>query len=77
MDITSTDGAVFVYTFGVMVSALWLSAGDPQITPVVVALFGATSVGWTVYFKWQIAPQYTEDDEEEDEDDLAPPTAGN
>ena len=52
MELTSTDGAVFVYIFGVMTSALWLSAGDPQ-TPLVVALFGVTSIRWTASFKWQ------------------------
>ncbi|WP_436924408.1 hypothetical protein [Halosimplex amylolyticum] len=80
MEITSTDGAVLVYTFGVMVSALWLSTpGNPDINLFVVALFGATSIGWTAYFKWQIAPQYADDDEDdeeanEDDDALTPPT---
>ncbi|WP_415381936.1 hypothetical protein [Halosimplex sp. TS25] len=81
MELTSQDGAVLVYTFGVMVSALWLSTpGNPEITPFVVAVFGATSIGWTAYFKWRIAPQYEDDDEEEDEDDeedLTPPTVEN
>ncbi|MFB6141128.1 MAG: hypothetical protein ABEJ26_11925 [Halosimplex sp.] len=79
MDIESTDVAVLVYTFGVMISALWLStpADAPTLTPFVVALFGVVSVGWTVYFKWRIAPQYEEDEEEDDDEeaDLAPPTA--
>jgi len=81
MDIETTDGAVLIYTFGVMVSALWLSTpGSPDLNLFVVALFGATSIGWTAYFKWKIAPQYAEDEEdeaeEEAEQDLTPPTAG-
>ena len=51
MELTSTDGAVFVYIFGVMVSALWLPTGDPQLTPAVVALLGVTFVVWTASFK--------------------------
>ncbi|MFC7142673.1 hypothetical protein ACFQMA_22920 [Halosimplex aquaticum] len=80
MELTSQDGAVLIYTFGVMVSALWLSTpGNPKLTPVVVALFGVVSIGWTAYFKWRIAPQYEEDDEEEEdeEEDLTPPTVEN
>ncbi|WP_123534429.1 hypothetical protein [Halosimplex salinum] len=77
MEIESTDGAVFIYTFGVMFSALWLSTpGTPPLNPLVVGLFGVTSLGWTVYFKWQIAPQYEddEDDEDEEEETITPPT---
>lgn len=82
MDIEATDGAVLIYTFGVMVSALWLSSPEqsPTLTPFIVALFGVTSIGWTAYFKWKIAPQYAAEDEDEeeesDEEDLTPPTAG-
>ncbi|WP_459194094.1 hypothetical protein [Halosimplex sp. J119] len=79
MEINSQDGAVLVYTFGVMVSALWLSTpGTPDLNPFVVAVFGVVSIGWTAYFKWRIAPQYQDDEDEDEEDeeeaDLTPPT---
>jgi|GEM_PF-1880490 len=68
MELESVDGAVFIYTFGVMFSALWLSEpGSPPLNAFVFALFGVVSLGWTVYFKWQIAPQFRPDDDEEDE----------
>ncbi|WP_436910882.1 hypothetical protein [Halosimplex marinum] len=78
MEIEPVDGAVFIYTFGVMFSALWLSTpGAPPLNVWVFVLFGFTSLGWTAYFKWKIAPQFVpdEDEEEEEAETPRPPTA--
>lgn len=79
MDITIQDGAVFVYTLGVMVTGMWLVGGRPDLTPRLVGLISVVSVVWTAYFKWRITPQFVPDeDEEEDEDGEGPgslPTA--
>jgi len=74
MELTQTDAVVFVYTLGVMLSGLWLAdpGSSPEINPVVITVFGLVSVGWTAYFKWQIAPQFVPDDDEDDDEPEMP-----
>ncbi|ELZ24169.1 hypothetical protein C475_13007 [Halosimplex carlsbadense 2-9-1] len=73
MEIEPVDGAVFIYTFGVMFSALWLSTpGTPPLNLFIFALFAVVSLGWTAYFKWQIAPQFIPDEDEEEEEPETP-----
>jgi hypothetical protein len=68
MDVTIQDGAVLVYTLGVMVSGIWLVTGRPTFTPRLVALIAVVAVFWTAYFKWRITPQFVPEEEEESEE---------
>ena len=74
MEFEMRDLAVFVYTLGVIATGLSLGAGgQPEVTPFVMAGAAALSAGWTVYFKWKLAPQFLEPG---DEDGDGPGTDG-
>lgn len=69
MDIGLSEAVAFVYTFGVLVSGVWLLAPDAvALSPVQLLAMGGIALLWTAYFSWTVKDRIV-DIETEDEDD--------
>jgi peptide/nickel transport system permease protein len=66
----SGEAAFGTTAFGKDVLSQFLAGARPTF---IFGLFGVVSLGWTAYFKWQIAPQFRPDEDEEEEEEPETP----
>lgn len=78
MEITMSDGVMYVFTLGVMVNGVWIADPGQTIPRNAIALAAVFSLFWTGYFKWSVGPKFvdleTEDEEDEEEGGGSQPT---